>query len=355
MGFADDFMRGLVVGRQLRQQREELGLQKQRLGMQDAFQQQQLERQKALDERNKALEDIQLVRMLPQPEQALPPGQAGPPMPLPKRTVNVPGFGVVTPPDLTDLTVQKRAQEDLAQSRELDLLKQKAGIERDANKITVGEGHPLTKFGLAPGDYTSNELSTYASLQNAEEARKSRYAAQLADAARRGDAAKLIDFQKAFTRASSLRDDYRQSPAYKQYATVLPQLGIIESAGKNPTAAGDLALVYSYVKTLDPNSTVRESEFANAAQAGAFGDKVKAAVGRALKGTLLDDTMRADFVKTARQTFESYKAQKLALDRAYEQLAAKSQVPADMVITPDVDFGASAQPGKQADPGGLFP
>ena len=37
-----------------------------------------------------------------------------------------------------------------------------------------------------------------------------------------------------------------------------------------PDAAGDMALIFSYMKMLDPNSTVREGEYATAQDAGSI-------------------------------------------------------------------------------------
>jgi hypothetical protein len=44
----------------------------------------------------------------------------------------------------------------------------------------------------------------------------------------------------------------------------------IETSGNRATGAGDLALIFNYMKMLDPNSVVRESEFRSAADARSF-------------------------------------------------------------------------------------
>lgn len=67
--------------------------------------------------------------------------------------------------------------------------------------------------------------------------------------------------------------------------------------------AGDLSMIFNYMKTLDPQSVVRESEFQVAATAGSFGDRVKAAVDRVIGGQRLTPEMRKDFVETARSTY----------------------------------------------------
>ena len=41
-----------------------------------------------------------------------------------------------------------------------------------------------------------------------------------------------------------------------------------------PSGASDIALLYGYMKVLDPGSTVREGEFATASNAGGIPDKI---------------------------------------------------------------------------------
>lgn len=95
--------------------------------------------------------------------------------------------------------------------------------------------------------------------------------------------------------ANAYGDDYAK--ASQEFTKVRDSYGRIKAI-KN-TAAGDLALIFNYMKMLDPGSVVRESEFAQAAATGAWGERLKAAGERILKGTRLSDVMRADFLETA--------------------------------------------------------
>jgi hypothetical protein len=86
---------------------------------------QMFERQGQQIDRGNAIQDFNLIGQLPQPEQALPEGQAGPPMPLPKRTVNILGAvnapGVILFPQETGLTL-------------LDAIARAGGFNRFADK-----------------------------------------------------------------------------------------------------------------------------------------------------------------------------------------------------------------------------
>lgn len=72
-------------------------------------------------------------------------------------------------------------------------------------------------------------------------------------------------------------------------------------------AAGDLALVYNYMKILDPGSTVREGEFANAQNAAGIPERILNSYNNALKGTRLGADQRSQFKGQADKLFEAQK------------------------------------------------
>jgi hypothetical protein len=98
-----------------------------------------------------------------------------------------------------------------------------------------------------------------------------------------------------------LRDDYRSES--KEFVNVRNAFGRILSV--EPTAAGDLSLIFNYMKMLDPGSVVRESEYENAAQSGAFGERVKAAYLRYKSGERLTESMREDFKTQANNLYQT--------------------------------------------------
>lgn len=79
--------------------------------------------------------------------------------------------------------------------------------------------------------------------------------------------------------------------------------GRIRASGQDPSAAGDLALIFNYMKLLDPNSVVRESEFANAQNTGSVPQRVWATYNRVLSGERLAPDQRQDFLDRAERLF----------------------------------------------------
>lgn len=79
----------------------------------------------------------------------------------------------------------------------------------------------------------------------------------------------------------------------------------IETAAKNPSAAGDISLIFGYMKLLDPASVVREGEFATAQNAGNIPESVYGMYNRAVRGERLAPTIREDFLSQAKNLVRS--------------------------------------------------
>jgi hypothetical protein len=70
------------------------------------------------------------------------------------------------------------------------------------------------------------------------------------------------------------------------------------------TAAGDIALIFNYMKMLDPGSVVRESEFATAQNTGGIDDRVWNSYNRLLTGERLNPKQRKEFESQAEKLFD---------------------------------------------------
>ena len=85
----------------------------------------------------------------------------------------------------------------------------------------------------------------------------------------------------------------------KPYAEVGDMWAKVRQAGQNPTAANDLALIFGYMKILDPGSVVREGEFANAQNSAGVPDRLRATYNNILRGERLTEVQRQDFLRSA--------------------------------------------------------
>jgi hypothetical protein len=106
---------------------------------------------------------------------------------------------------------------------------------------------------------------------------------------------------------SGIRKEFMGVPQVKAFQDQVAAYGRIISSAEKPSAAGDLALIFNYMKLLDPGSVVRESEFRTAEDASAWLQEseelgiviprpVQTAIQKLETGQLLVPKARADFV-----------------------------------------------------------
>lgn len=105
----------------------------------------------------------------------------------------------------------------------------------------------------------------------------------------------------------------------KTFKTQVDAYNRITASAVDPSAAGDLALIFSYMKILDPGSVVREQEFANAQNAAGVPERIRAQYNKVLNGERLSDTTRDDFVKRAAGIYTSALDQQIDLENTYRQ------------------------------------
>lgn len=94
-----------------------------------------------------------------------------------------------------------------------------------------------------------------------------------------------------FDREKKLRDEYVKLTG--DYTTVRDAYRRVGAA--EDSAAGDLSLIFSYMKMLDPASVVREAEFANAQNAAGVPERIRNMYNKALTGERLGENQRTEF------------------------------------------------------------
>ncbi|CAM4320914.1 lytic transglycosylase domain-containing protein [Stenotrophomonas indicatrix] len=119
-----------------------------------------------------------------------------------------------------------------------------------------------------------------------------------------------------------LRKEY--TTQIKGAQTVVNSYGQIAQAAKSPSAQNDLALIFSYMRMLDPASVVREGEFATAQNAAGVPDQIRNAYNKAVNGERLNPEQRTGFVSSAKglrdqaqQQIDGYREQYSDLAKEY--------------------------------------
>ena len=114
--------------------------------------------------------------------------------------------------------------------------------------------------------------------------------------------------------------------------------GRVLASAKDPSPAGDMALIFNYMKVLDPGSSVREGEYASAANAGSIPARIQALYNKAIDGKQLEDSQRKDFVSRARMLYSDAAEKQVGKQKRYTELASKANLDPTDVVENMVNF-----------------
>jgi hypothetical protein len=112
-----------------------------------------------------------------------------------------------------------------------------------------------------------------------------------------------------FSDERALSKEFHAIAGVKDFDKQATAFGRIQASATDPSPAGDLALIFNYMKVLDPGSVVRESEFATAENTGSVPDRIWKTYNKILQGERLAPTQRADFVDRANRLYQSAETQ----------------------------------------------
>lgn len=256
---------------------------------------------------------------------------------------------------LARLQMQRQLQQKAKESQynstkdELDQLLEEQKVNQP-QRVEVGgnliEYDPVTKEYKTVFSAPAKE-NLPASVQEYEYAKKNGYQGsytdyQNEDANRKAQVAKItagglnsVQQNAAF----KLADDYEKASV--DLGKIISNYNRIVASAKNASPAGDLSLIFAYMKILDPTSVVREGEFATAANAGSVGDKLINQYNKIINGERLTDAQRNDFVARAKGLYQSAINQQKQIDKTFSDRADKFGIPADYVIRSQNSFNDS--------------
>jgi hypothetical protein len=143
-----------------------------------------------------------------------------------------------------------------------------------------------------------------------------------------------VDPAKKFDNESKLRDEFQKRT--KNYRELDGTYATIVESSKAKTGPGDIALITSFMKMLDPGSVVRDTEFATARDTAGLYDRLANQAQKFRSGQIfaLDSKQRQEYVNLSKQYLD---AAKKKADREKEDL---SIVVRNYNLNPDNVFGA---------------
>lgn len=189
----------------------------------------------------------------------------------------------------------------------------------------------------------TQERNATAAERRADAAERTAEAAMLR--AERGGGDGGVSGSQEFSRANSLRDEYNQQTAtYRTVADIAARSEeYMRRVGANPRGASgqaDVGLVYALAKIYDPNSVVREGEFATMARQGGYGQQMQSWVTQALGGGF-STTIRNQIMTEIRNGLRAQETQRNQTRDRYQGLAQRANIDPALVID-DYSAGGAA-------------
>lgn len=157
------------------------------------------------------------------------------------------------------------------------------------------------------------------------------------------------DPKLAFDQEKTLRGEFTKGAG--DFVKVRDAYNRIVASVKNPSAAGDLSLIFNYMKVLDPGSTVREGEFATAQNSAGVPDIVRARANSLLSGERLSDVQRNDFANRAKMLYTAGENQYKTHEARYRSLAKMYKLDPDKVA---YGMGAVPDTSEELPPKGVL-
>jgi len=158
------------------------------------------------------------------------------------------------------------------------------------------------------------------------------------------------DLRKEFQALPSVKDFNKVNAAYNKIRNAFTAIKRLPDEKK---AAADMAVIFSYMKILDPGSTVREGEYASAQNTTGISGKIRNWYNNAVDGQILNDEQRGAFQSVARDTAQAqFDDLNVQID-FYKSIANKKGIDASRVIPQEyLTIAVEGLPGLPSTGGG---
>jgi len=122
--------------------------------------------------------------------------------------------------------------------------------------------------------------------------------------------------------------------ATEKYRGAIDSANSLKALSKDATAQDQTAIIFQYMKTLDPTSTVREGEFALVASTAGLGDRAVNALKKLDNGQRLNDTQIKEIVGATDKLAQSARQNLEASSKEYDRRAVKFGLPTGLFYEP---------------------
>jgi hypothetical protein len=144
--------------------------------------------------------------------------------------------------------------------------------------------------------------------------------------------------EQDYKKSDDLKQSYNNNSVTKNTNDVRTAYEKVKIAADEPSAAGDLSLIFGYMKMLDPGSTVREGEFANAQNSAGVPDQIRNYWNRALSGERLNENQRTDFISQAKNVYKAQLKSQKVIDDQFKNFAKQWNIDTKSIIPEKYDL-----------------
>ncbi len=138
-----------------------------------------------------------------------------------------------------------------------------------------------------------------------------------------------LDEAVSATGAPDLKDvrGIRQefTKASGDFVSVRDAFGKVLNAANNPSPANDIALIFNFMKILDPTSVVREGEQATVSNARGVDETVRSLYNRVIAGEKLGPNQRLDLSSAAAGAFQAQLRFQISLEDQFRGVATRAK------------------------------
>jgi hypothetical protein len=162
--------------------------------------------------------------------------------------------------------------------------------------------------------------------------------------------------QMAANRASSsLRQEFQKRDIVIDFNTVEQSYNKMLAAASKPSGVGDMALMFGFMKILDPGSAVKEGEYANAEKAGSIPQNVWRMYNKILDGEKLPPELRAKFIEQGKLLVGAAALKYKDVEDEFGSLSDQYGIDRSLIFTPRADKFLKPQKKQMQEPGQIAP
>ncbi|MGB0944946.1 MAG: hypothetical protein ACPGUE_21270, partial [Marinomonas sp.] len=223
--------------------------------------------------------------------------------------------------ELNQIAAQKAEQQAIAQRQQQ--------LEDDARK----HGYDIEKITTKAG-YDSKDKAADRDLRRSLQEDEQLFKSMTAKEQREYEAANK---KPDYSQGDSLRKEFQGLKPVKDFDQVNSAMEKVVASSQNATPATDIALITGFMKMNDPGSTVREGEFATAAEAGSANERLVGMYNGLINGQRLTQEQRDYFVDSSQRLYQAHANQYQSLKSQYGELATRQGLdPESIFIKRDI-------------------